>query len=219
MPKEISPYLKTIFFLFSSIYSLLAGQEGEKSQILFDGKNLDNWSVTDYAGHGEVKLDGNGSVSLEFGIALTGIHWTGKPLPRVNYEIQWEALKEMGTDFFGSLTFPYKQNHATLVLGGWGGALVGISCIDGFDASENESSTAHFFKPNQWYQCRLRVTDTHFKFWVDGEKLIDCDIDGREISMRTGEIELSTPLGFSTYDTTGLIRKVVLSKLNNSALK
>tara|TARA_B100002019_G_scaffold64557_1_gene55395 strand:- start:1705 stop:2364 length:660 start_codon:yes stop_codon:yes gene_type:complete len=219
MPKEISPYLKTIFFLFSSIYSLLAGQEGEKSQILFDGKNLDNWSVTDYAGHGEVKLDGNGSVSLEFGIALTGIHWTGKPLPRVNYEIQWEALKEMGTDFFGSLTFPYKQNHATLILGGWGGALVGISCIDGFDASENESSTAHFFKPNQWYQCRLRVTDTHFKFWVDGEKLIDCDIDGREISMRTGEIELSTPLGFSTYDTTGLIRKVVLSKLGNSALE
>ena len=144
MPKEISPYLKTIFFLFSSIYSLLAGQEGEKSQILFDRKNLDNWSVTDYAGHGEVKLDGNGSVSLEFGIALTGIHWTGKPLPRVNYEIQWEALKEMGTDFFGSLTFPYKQNHATLILGGWGGALVGISCIDGFDASENESSTAHF---------------------------------------------------------------------------
>ena len=68
-----------------------------------------------------------------------------------------------------------------------GGALVGISSIDGFDASENESSTAHFFKPNQWYQCRLRVTDTHFKFWVDGEKLIDCDIDGREISMRALE--------------------------------
>ena len=205
--------------MFCTFLPLLAEQEGEESQILFDGENLDNWSVTDYAGHGEVKLDGNGSVSLEFGIALTGIHWTGKPLPRVNYEIQWEALKEMGTDFFGSLTFPFKQNHATLILGGWGGALVGISSIDGFDASENESSTAHFFKPNQWYQCRLRVTDTHFKFWVDGEKLIDCDIDGREISMRTGEIELSAPLGFSTYDTTGLIRKVVLSKLNNSALK
>ena len=57
---------------------------------------------------------------MEFGIALTGIHWTGAPLPRLNYEIQWEALKEMGTDFFGSLTFPYKQNHATLILGGWG---------------------------------------------------------------------------------------------------
>ena len=213
MPKEILVFIKSIFFLFWVTLSLHAEKGEEESLILFDGKSLENWSVTDYAGHGEVKLDGNGSVSLEFGIALTGIHWTGAPLPRLNYEIQWEALKEMGTDFFGSLTFPYKQNHATLILGGWGGALVGISCIDGFDASENESSTAHFFKPNQWYKCRLRVTDTHFKFWVNGEKLIDCDIDGREISMRSGEIELSTPVGFSTYDTTGLIRKVVLSRL------
>ena len=121
--------------------------------------------------------------------------------------------KGNGLRFFGSLTFPFKENHATLILGGWGGALVGISSIDGFDASENESSTAHFFKSKQWYQCRLRVTDTHFKFWVDGEKLIDCFIEDREISMRSGEIELSTPLGFSTYDTTGLIRNVVLRNI------
>ena len=185
----------------------------EYTKVLFDGKSLENWSVTDYAGHGEVKLDQNGSIYLEFGIALTGVHWTGHPLPPVNYEIQWDARKEMGSDFFGSLTFPFKENHATLILGGWGGALVGISCIDGFDASENESSTAHFFKSKQWYQCRLRVTDSHFKFWVDGEKLIDCFIEDREISMRSGEIELSTPLGFSTYDTTGLIRNVVLRNI------
>ena len=81
MPKAILPYSISIFFLFCTFLPLLAEQEGEESQILFDGENLDNWSVTDYAGHGEVKLDGNGSVSLEFGIALTGIHWTGKPVP------------------------------------------------------------------------------------------------------------------------------------------
>ena len=205
-------------FLFLSILpwfavALHSEEVGEYTKVLFDGKSLENWSVTDYAGHGEVKLDQNGSIYLEFGIALTGVHWSGNPLPRVNYEIQWDARKEMGSDFFGSLTFPFKENHATLILGGWGGALVGISCIDGFDASENESSTAHFFKSKQWYQCRLRVTDSHFKFWVDGEKLIDCFIEDREISMRSGEIELSTPLGFSTYDTTGLIRNVVLRNI------
>ncbi|MEK9772780.1 MAG: family 16 glycoside hydrolase [Opitutae bacterium] len=196
--------------------SLHSEEVGEDAKILFNGQSLENWMVTDYAGHGEVKLDGKGSVYLEFGIALTGIHWTGKPLPLVNYEIHWEAMKEMGTDFFGSLTFPYKQNHATLILGGWGGALVGISCIDGFDASENESSTAHYFKAKQWYKCRLRVSDTHFKFWVDEEKLIDFCTDGREISLRSGEIEMSKPLGFSTYDTTGLIRKVVLHNLKKN---
>jgi hypothetical protein len=205
-------------FLFLSVFpwftdTLHSEEVEEYTKILFDGKSFKNWSVTDYAGHGEVKLDQNGSIYLEFGIALTGVHWSGHPLPRVNYEIQWDARKEMGSDFFGSLTFPFKENHATLILGGWGGALVGISSIDGFDASENESSTAHFFKSKQWYQCRLRVTDTHFKFWVDGEKLIDCFIEDREISMRSGEIELSTPLGFSTYDTTGLIRNVVLRNI------
>ncbi len=182
-------------------------------KVLFDGQSLENWEITDFAGHGDVGLDGNGSAVLEFGIALTGMHWIGDELPRVNYEIHWQAKKIMGTDFFGSLTFPYLKNHATLILGGWGGALVGISSIDGFDASENETATAHLFKQNQWYSCCLRVTASHFKFWVDQEKLIDVEVIDRDISMRSGEIEMSTPLGFSTYDTTGHIRNVRLYEL------
>jgi hypothetical protein len=196
--------------------TVFAGPDKIGPSILFDGKSLENWQKTDYAGGGEVSLDGNGSVVMEFGIALTGMHWVGESLPRVNYELIWEAKKESGTDFFASATFPVKQNHATLILGGWGGALVGISSIDGFDASENPTSTAHYFKTNQWYKCRLRVTETHFKFWIDDEILIDFETKGRKISMRTGEIELSTPLGFSTYDTTGLIRKVTLIRLKES---
>ena len=47
---------------------------------------------------------------------------------------------------------------------------------------------------------------------MDEEKLIDFSVEDREITMRTGEIEMSTPLGFSTYDTTGVIRNI---KLNN----
>ncbi len=207
-----------LFLVFAFLTSFLifaenSGDRWNNEKILFDGSSLDHWAITDYAGRGEVSLDGNGSVVLEFGIALTGIHWVGEKLPRCNYEISWSAQKVSGTDFFGSLTFPYLNDHATLVLGGWGGALVGISCLDGFDASENQTATAHLFNTHQWYRCVLRVTDTHFKFWVDQEKLIDCDIQGRTISMRTGEIELSKPLGFSTFDTTGLIKDVRLSSL------
>ncbi len=203
-----------ILFIWVANISLFSfhtaiGKEINES-ILFDGKSLKNWSITDYAGRGEVILDGKGSVRLEFGVALTGIHWVGSELPRSNYEIRWEAMKEMGSDFFGSLTFPFLKNHATLILGGWGGALVGISCLDGFDASENETATAQLFHLNRWYACRLLVTTDHFRFWVDEEKLIDCKVQDREITMRSGEIELSAPLGFSTYDTTGIIRNVVL---------
>lgn len=211
--------IKSSLCLFISVLGCLANEtlhELEVSRkILFDGQSLENWEVTDFAGRGEVGLDGNGSAMLEFGIALTGIHWVGEELPRINYEIRWEAKKLMGTDFFGSLTFPYLKSHGTLILGGWGGALVGISCIDGFDASENDAATAHRFRTDHWYTCRLRVTGTHLKFWVDEEKLIDCDVGGREISMRTGEIEMSIPLGFSTYDTTGLIKNVTLIKLSD----
>lgn len=187
-----------------------ASQKKTFEKILFDGKSLENWEKTDYAGGGEVRLDGDGGVVLEFGIALTGVHWVGEKLPKVNYELFWEAKKEMGSDFFASLTFPYKENHATLILGGWGGALVGISSIDGFDASENETSTAHYFKNNHWYACHLRVTESHLIFSVDAKELINCDVSDRKITMRSGEIEMSTPLGFSSYDTTGVIRNVVL---------
>ena len=197
--------------LFLAFTGISFGENRDK--VLFDGKSLSDWTITDYAGRGEVSLDGNGSVLLEFGIALTGIHWHGESLPSSNYEVRWRAKKEMGTDFFGSLTFPYKTSHATLILGGWGGALVGISCIDGFDASENETANAYRFITNQWYDCILQVTDTHFKFWVDREKIIDCNVEGREVGMRTGEIEMSVPLGFSTYDTTAKIREVHLRKL------
>ena len=199
--------------LFQSAFASADSVLENSPKVLFDGQSLENWEITDFAGHGDVGLDGNGSAVLEFGIALTGMHWIGDELPRVNYEIHWQAKKVMGTDFFGSLTFPYLKNHATLILGGWGGALVGISSIDGFDASENETATAHLFKQNQWYSCRFRVTASHFKFWVDQEKLINVEVIDRDISMRSGEIEMSTPLGFSTYDTTGLIRNVRLYKL------
>jgi hypothetical protein len=199
--------------LFQSALATADSVLENSPKVLFDGQSLENWEITDFAGHGDVGLDGNGSAVLEFGIALTGMHWIGDELPRVNYEIHWQAKKIMGTDFFGSLTFPYLKNHATLILGGWGGALVGISSIDGFDASENETATAHLFKQNQWYSCCLRVTASHFKFWVDQEKLIDVEVIDRDISMRSGEIEMSTPLGFSTYDTTGHIRNVRLYKL------
>jgi len=196
--------------LFPSV--LVAEPAISAEEILLDGKTLRNWQITDYAGHGEVTLDGNGGAVLEFGVALTGIHWVGNKLPQINYEIQWDSKKVEGSDFFGSLTFPYKDKHATLILGGWGGALVGISSIDGFDASENESATAHRFIEGKWYTCRLRVTHPKIQFWIDNEKLIDCDVEGREITMRSGEIELSTPLGFSTYDTTGKLRNVLLRK-------
>ena len=45
--------------------------------MLFDGKSLDNWEKTDFAGKGEIFIDENGSLVLEMGAELSGLHWKG----------------------------------------------------------------------------------------------------------------------------------------------
>jgi hypothetical protein len=180
---------------------------------LFNGSNLNDWERTDFAGKGEVMIDENGSLVLEMGAELSGVHWKGEPLPVVNYEIHFKAKRTMGSDFFCGLTFPFKQSHATLVLGGWGGSLIGISSIDDFDASENETGDAYIFEDNQWYDIRLRVTDSEISVWINEEQVIDCEVEGRKVAMRFGEIEMSVPLGICTYATTGVIREVLLKRI------
>ena len=181
--------------------------------ILFDGKSLDNWERTDFAGKGEIFIDKNGSLVLEMGAELSGLHWKGEALPTANYEITLQAKRTMGSDFFCGLTFPYKESHATLILGGWGGSLIGISSLDDFDASENETGDAYIFEDNQWYDVRLKVTDSEFTVWIDGKSVIDCEVEGRRVGMRPGEIEMSVPLGICTFATTGVLKNIKLRKI------
>jgi len=176
---------------------------------LFDGKTLGKWAETDFSGKGAVDIDENGSLVLEMGIELSGVHWTGKDdYPKMNYEIALDAKRGGGSDFFCGLTFPYGESNATLILGGWGGALVGISSIDDFDASENETGDVYVFEENRWYAIRLRVTKEKLEAWIDDKQIADVEVGNRKISMRSGEIELSAPLGIATYATTGVIRKI-----------
>ena len=187
----------------------------QRNITLFDGTNLDNWERTDFAGKGDVRIDENGSLVLEMGAELSGVHWKGKTeLPKINYEVTLQAKRTMGSDFFCGLTFPFKESHATLILGGWGGSLIGISSLDDFDASENETGDAYVFEDKKWYDVRLRVTEEKLQVWLDDKMVIDMDVEGRKVSMRFGEIEMSVPFGICTYATTGVIRDISIKKLN-----
>ena len=186
----------------------------QRHMTLFDGKNLDNWERTDFAGKGEVRIDENGSLVLEMGAELSGVRWKGKKeLPKIDYEVTLQAKRTMGSDFFCGLTFPFKESHATLILGGWGGSLIGISSLDDFDASENETGDAYVFEDKKWYDVRLRVTEEKLQVWLDDKMVIDTDVEGRKVSMRFGEIEMSVPFGICTYATTGVIRDAKIRKL------
>ena len=64
-----------------------------------------------------------------------------------------------------------------------------------------------------WYDIRLRVTDSEISVWINEEQVIDCEVEGRKVAMRFGEIEMSVPLGICTYATTGVIREVLLKRI------
>ena len=181
---------------------------------LFDGKTLAGWKSSDFAGGGEVKVEPNfrsqGPVILiEAGQSLSGITFTNQ-VPKTNFEITFEALKVQGSDFFVGLTFPVGDAHATLVLGGWGGATVGISSIDGLDASENDTTKFLGFDKDKWYRIRMKVTPARLETWINDDKVVDQELKDRRISMRFGEIENSVPLGLATYQTTTAVRNVQL---------
>ncbi|MDE3168138.1 MAG: DUF1080 domain-containing protein [Acidobacteriota bacterium] len=173
---------------------------------LFDGHSLAGWRATPFRDAGKPSAV-SGVLTLAAGNPLTGITWTGA-FPRTGYEIRFEARRTLGGDFFASLTFPVGDSYATFVTGGWGGDIVGISSIDGWDAGDNETRNYFTFENGRWYALRLRVTPERIAAWIDERQIVNVEIAGRTVSLRPGDIKLSTPLGFASYNTTGELRKI-----------
>jgi hypothetical protein len=179
---------------------------GAEWQPLFDGKSLRGWKETPFTGRGRVRVE-KGAVVLGPGMPMTGVTWTAT-FPRSNYEIRFEAARLEGSDFFASVTFPVQDAFCTWVTGGWGGDIVGLSSLDGWDASDNDTRTYFNFEKGRWYLFRLQVTDTQISAWIDEQPIVKVAIAGRSVGLRAGEIERSAPLGFASYATTGALRKI-----------
>jgi hypothetical protein len=189
--------------------------EGDGWVSFFDGKTLTGWRETDFAGHGSVECE-SGLIVLNSGDPLTGINWTNR-VPNMNYEVALDAMRVTGSDFFCGLTVPVSNSFCTLIVGGWGGSLVGISSLDGQDASENE--TTKFFNAEQgrWYRIRLRVTQSRIEAWIDKEKFVNVDTTDKQISLRAGDIESSKPFGIASYQTTAALREIKLRRVDGPA--
>lgn len=184
---------------------------------LFDGKSLAGWKQTDFTGGAPVHVDpgfrgGDAAIVVDNGSTLSGFNWTGD-VPRTNYEVQLDVMKLLGSDFMCGLTFPVAESYASLILGGWGGTVVGISCIDFHDASENPSTKYITLDKDRWYHVRLVVTPARLAAWLDDRKVVDEDITGRTINLRHGEISKSVPLGIATYQTQAAYRNIRLRRL------
>lgn len=183
---------------------------------LFDGKTLKGWKVPQFGGEGKVEVK-DGRIILHAGETMTGIVYEGK-VPTTNYELELEGMRVNGSDFFATTTFPVGDSHVSFVTGGWGGTLIGISCVDWRDASDNPTSAFREFKNNQWYKFRIRVTDAKIQVWIDGDPVVDLPRKGYKFSVRA-ECDPCRPLGIASWCTTGAVRNIRLRLLKPEEVK
>lgn len=204
--------MRTLPGIFLIAAALAAADEGWKP--MFDGKSLQGWRETPFAGRGKVTVE-DGAIVLGAGV-MTGIHWAGA-FPQSNYEARLEAMRVEGSDFFAGITFPVRGSFCSWINGGWGGTVVGLSSIDSMDASENETSTRKNFESGRWYALRLLVVDEGVQAWIDGEVAVDVYLVGRAVELRPGQIDLSKPFGIASYGTKAKLRKIEYRELPRPA--
>lgn len=213
--------------LLTALVSLLAvgpftAQGGEKAAsaektewVLLDGKSLDDWHPVDMGGSGDCVIE-EGELIINQGESLSGVVYKKiEELPLINYEITLQAKRLQGVDFFCGLTFPVGNvdTCATLICGGWGGSVTGLSSIDGVDAENNATGTYQRYEDDKWYRIRLRVTADNLSVWLDDKQVVDQDIKDRKVSLRPGPIESYAPLSLTTFNTTAAIKDVRLKKI------
>lgn len=179
---------------------------------LFDGRSLAGWDIVRYGGEGEpYAVDGTLVLPMATAGMMTGVRWVGETLPVIDYIIYYEARRVAGHDIFAGLSFPYGDTSASLIIGGWGGIVNGLSSINDYDASENETTRLFSLNDNEWYPVQLRVTTDSIRAIVGNGQVIDIATAGKNIHLRGGLAD--TGLTFWTYVTTGEIRNIRIKKL------
>jgi len=180
------------------------------STYLFDGETLNGWEITNFGPQGPVYVSG-GSIILGMGEGCTGITWV-KKFPVMNYKVTLEAKRVSGNDFFCGMTFPAGKDPCTLIVGGWGGTVVGLSSINKKDASENETTTLMEFEKDHWYRICLMVRDDTIKTFINDTIVIDF-VKGDKVLTIRPEVELSKPFGIASWYTTAALRNIKLEKI------
>lgn len=166
---------------------------------LMEKDSLKGWEITNFGGEGIAEVN-DGVLRLDRGEPMTGITTIRKDFPKENFEMRWKATRVDGSDFFAGVTFPVGDEFCSLICGGWGGGLVGLSSINNSDASENETTGFHQFKNKQWYAFRVRVDKKHITAWIDDKEILKVEREGKKFSLR-GEVFKSKPLGYCVFQS------------------
>ena len=91
--------------------------------------------------------------------------------------------------------------------------MIGLSSLDGMDASENETTGYMKFEKKRWYKIRVRVTDERIDAWIDKDHFVESEIGNVAVSIRP-EVDLSRPLGIANFDTQSAIKNIQVRRLS-----
>ncbi|MBK96166.1 MAG: hypothetical protein CMJ79_15240 [Planctomycetaceae bacterium] len=177
-------------------------------QTLFNGRNLDGWEIVkkyDFKNHGSIQVN-DGVIQLGKGSPASGIKVAG-PFPKMNYEVELEARRVDGNDFFCGLTFPIHDTFCTLVIGGWGGGVVGLSNIDTMAAVENETTSYLEVEDNRWYKITLRVSEERIQVWIDNAEYANVKTKEHKFDI-WWEQEPARPFGLVSWNTRAEFRNI-----------
>ncbi len=208
MRNILSAALSLALFHSASFADKTATEEAWKAIPLTDESLETAWKRTLFGGEGEVFINSAGELEFDFGSPMTGVTWQGEPPFTPYYELQLEGRKLSGIDFFLALTFPIEGSHVSLILGGWGGGVVGISNIDGLSAAENETTSFDGFPDKQWVDIHVRVSPERLQVWLDGKERVNVKTEGKKLSLRSGDIELAKPFGLTSFETRSSFRNL-----------
>ena len=106
------------------------------------------------------------------------------------------------------------DDFCSFIVGGWGGPVVGLSTIDGVDASENSTKILKKLEKNTWYKIRLKVSPQKIIAWIDNEKVVDFEILEQKLSIRP-EVDQSIPFGIASWNTKAALRNIRVKELEN----
>lgn len=185
---------------------------------LLDG-NMDQWQAIEFGGEGDVFFK-DGALNLDYGNPLTGVKYTGEVQAlfgeaQENYAITLQAQRVEGVDMFLGVTFPVgKAGHVSLVIGGWAGAITGISNLDGLNASENVTTQYHAFEDGRWYKVKILVKEETIQCWLDDIKLVDIKREDFTTYDTHGAVIDSKPFGMFSYGTWGQVKDMKAWKLD-----
>lgn len=210
-------FLGFCFLSAALFYPFVSRAQAQDSgwQDMYDGKSMDGWTVPALGGEGEVGVyetdDGETVLELPMGNDVTMVEYQ-KEFPKCDYELEFVSRRSMGTDLFSCCIFPIGNRMSSIVFGGWGGSVAGLSVIDGQDANNNETKVNIPTFNNKWYTTRIAVTAERVIASVDGKEFVNFTIGKRELGLRndTGQRK---KVAFLSWQSTGELKSVRFRKI------